>query len=94
MPEEQKAFRGSVTTAILDEHTRLQHRRDWTITATTTDSVTYGTHQRPIADQTVRNRLREHGLRERGQYMGQVLTPHTPRVTRQLLANNNIEVME
>jgi len=36
-------------------------------------TLTIGTHGRPVSGQTIRNRLREHGVRARRQYVGPVL---------------------
>ena len=63
-----------VTTAHQDRHIRLSHLRDRELTASTTSSRTVGAHGRHISDQTVRNRLREGGLRARRPYVWLVLT--------------------
>uniref|UniRef100_A0AAZ3PVF4 Tc1-like transposase DDE domain-containing protein n=1 Tax=Oncorhynchus tshawytscha TaxID=74940 RepID=A0AAZ3PVF4_ONCTS len=56
--------RPRVTTPAQDRYIRTSHLRDrYRMATTTTDRVTPGTHNPSISAQTVRNRLREAGLR-------------------------------
>jgi hypothetical protein len=61
-----------VTTPAQDRHIRLRHLRDRFTTATSTAAAIPG--QRRISDQTVRNRLREAGIRARRPVKAVVLT--------------------
>ena len=63
-----------VTTQHQDRHIRTTHLRNRFIPATVTARTTPGTHNQRISDQTVRNRLREVGLRPRRPYVGPNLT--------------------
>lgn len=65
-----------VTTPNQDRHIRLQHLRHRLQSATRTAAETPGLRNRRISGQTVRNRLREHGLRARRPYCGPVLNHH------------------
>ena len=53
----------------------LNHFRNRFLTAVETALVTSGTHNNRISPDTIRNRLREFGLRPRGPYVGMQLTP-------------------
>jgi transposase len=53
---------------------RLAHLRNRHVTATETALTTVGNHNRHIHPKTVRNRLREFGLRARRPYIGFPLT--------------------
>ncbi|XP_041346984.1 uncharacterized protein LOC121366707 [Gigantopelta aegis] len=59
----RRSGRPRVTTPAQDRYIRLRHLRQRTTTATSTQSAIPGL--RRISDQTVRNRLREAGLRPR-----------------------------
>uniref|UniRef100_A0AAZ3PDI9 Tc1-like transposase DDE domain-containing protein n=1 Tax=Oncorhynchus tshawytscha TaxID=74940 RepID=A0AAZ3PDI9_ONCTS len=59
-----------------DLYIQTSHLRDRYRMATTTDRVTPGTHNPSISAQTVRNRLREAGLRACRPVVRQVLTRH------------------
>ena len=72
-----RSGRPRVTTARQDHHTRLTHLRDRFQTATETALNTPGTHNNRIHPQTVRNRLRDVGLRARRPYVGIPLTVRT-----------------
>ena len=61
-----------MTTAAQDRYIRVRHLRDRTTTATSTATALPGV--RGISDQTVRNRLREEGLRARRPVRGVILT--------------------
>ena len=63
-----------VTTRGQDRYIATSHLRDRRLTARQTARGTVGRHGRRISDQTVRNRLRESGLRARRPYVGLVLT--------------------
>ena len=65
-----------VTTPAQDRYIRTSHRRDRYRMATTTARVTPGMHNPSISAQTVRNRLREAGLRACMPVARQVLTRH------------------
>ena len=67
-----RSGRPTVTTPAKDRHIRLRHLRDRFITATSTAAAIPG--QRRISDQTVRNRLREAGIRARRPVKAVVLT--------------------
>ena len=58
-----------------DQHTGNVHNRNRRAMASVTARTVIGTHGRPISARTVRNRLRESGLRCRRPYYGIVLTP-------------------
>lgn len=66
--------RRKITTPQQDRHMLITHLRDRKRNARQTARTTLGTHQRPISDQTVRNRLREHGLNARRPKVGIKLT--------------------
>ena len=68
--------RPRVTTPAQDRYIRTSHLRDRYRMATTTARVTPGTHNPSISAQTVRNRLREAGLRACRPVVRQVLTRH------------------
>ena len=67
-----RSERPRVTTPAQDRHIRLRHLRDRFTTATSTAAAIPG--QRRISDQTVRNRLREAGIRARRPVKAVVLT--------------------
>lgn len=77
--------RPRVTTPGQDRYIRVLHLRDRTITAESTAARVPGL--RRISGQTVRNRLREVGLRARRPYVGNVLQRHH-RVGRLRWCNN------
>ena len=64
------------TTPAQDQYIRTSHLRDRYRMATTTARVTPGTHNPSNSAQTVRNRLREAGLRACGPVVRQVFTRH------------------
>ena len=70
-----KQPRGRVTTRQQDQHIGNVHNRNRRAVASVTARTIIGTHGRPISARTVRNRLREAGLRCRRPYYGIVLTP-------------------
>ena len=63
-----------VTTRQQDRYIRLTRLRERNLTARTTARTTIGRHGRLLSDQTIRNRLREGGLRGRQPYVGLVLS--------------------
>lgn len=67
-----RSGRPRVTTPAQDRFIRLRHLRNRFTTASSTTSVVPGL--RTISDQTVRNRLREAGIRSRRPLRGPVLT--------------------
>jgi transposase len=67
--------RGRVTSRRQDTNIRVQHLRNRFRQATKTASTTIGTHGRPVCAETVRRRLKDHGIRCRRPYGGIVLTP-------------------
>ncbi|XP_067310701.1 uncharacterized protein [Pseudorasbora parva] len=71
-----RSGRPRVTTPAQDRYIRISHLRDRYRMATTTARVTPGTHNPSISAQTVRNRLREAGLRACRPVVRQVLTRH------------------
>eukprot|EP00063_Salmo_salar_P088287 XP_014063122.1 PREDICTED: uncharacterized protein LOC106609167 [Salmo salar] len=71
-----RSGRPRVTTPAQDRYIRTSHLRDRHRMATTTARVTPGTHNPSIIVQTVRNRLREAGLRACRLVVRQVLTRH------------------
>ena len=68
------ADRPRVTTSRQDRAIHLAHLRNRHVTATETALTTVGNHNRHIHPKTVRNRLREFGLRARRPYIGFPLT--------------------
>jgi hypothetical protein len=66
--------RSRVTTSRQDRTFHLAHLRNRHVTATETALTTVGNHNRHIHPKTVRNRLREFGLRARRLYIGFLLT--------------------
>ena len=70
-PDRVRSGRPRVTTPAQDRHIRLRHLRDRFTTATSTAIP----GQRRISDQTVRNSLREAGIRARRPVKAVVLTP-------------------
>uniref|UniRef100_A0AAZ3SCD2 Transposase Tc1-like domain-containing protein n=1 Tax=Oncorhynchus tshawytscha TaxID=74940 RepID=A0AAZ3SCD2_ONCTS len=71
-----RSGRPCVTTPAQDRYIRTSHLRGRNRMATTTARVTPGTHNPSISAQTVRNRLREAGLRACRPVVRQVLTKH------------------
>ncbi|XP_073689709.1 uncharacterized protein [Garra rufa] len=71
-----RSGRPCVTTPAQDRYIQISHLRDGYRMATTTARVTPGTHNPSITAQTVRNRLREAGLRACRPVVRQVLTRH------------------
>ena len=69
-----RAPKRRVTTNAQDNRILTTHARNRTQPAERTAALTFGTHGRPVSGQTIRNRLREHGVRARRQYVGPVLT--------------------
>ena len=74
--------RPRVTTPTLDRYILTSHLGDRYRMATTIARVTPGTHNPSISAQTVRNRLREAGLRACRPVVRQVLTRHHPQQRR------------
>lgn len=72
--DRQRAGRPRETTPRQDGYIRTSHLRNHFLPATVTARTTPGRHNARISDQTVRNRLREHGLRSRRPYVGPKLT--------------------
>ena len=70
--DRRRSGRPRVTTPAQDRHIRLRHLRHRFTTATSTAAAIPG--QRRISDQTVRNRLREAGIRARRPVKAVVLT--------------------
>ena len=75
-----RSGRPRVTTRRQDRYIRLTHLRDRFREAAETSQVTPGTHNNRISADTVRNRLREFGLRPRRPYVGMPLTPRRRQV--------------
>ena len=71
-----RSGRPRATTPSQDQYIRTSHLRDRHRMATTTARVTPGTKNSSISAQTVRNRLREAGLRVCRPVVRQVLTRH------------------
>ncbi|XP_071208068.1 uncharacterized protein, partial [Salvelinus alpinus] len=71
-----RSGRPSVTTPAQDRYTRTSHLRYRYRMATKTARVTPGTHNPSISAQTVRNRLKEPGLKACGPVGRQVQTRH------------------
>nr|ACI68080.1 Transposable element Tc1 transposase [Salmo salar] len=71
-----RSGRPCVTTPAQDRYSRTSHLRDRYRMATTTARVTPAMHNSSISAQTVRNRLREAGLRACRPVVRQVLTRH------------------
>ena len=74
--ERPRNGRPRVTTTAQDRYIRTSHLQDRYRMATTTARVTPGMHNHSISAQTVRNRLREAGLRACRPFVRQVLTRH------------------
>ena len=75
-----RSGRPRVTTHRQDRYIRLTHLRNRFRTAVETSQVTPGTHNNRISADTVRNHLREFGLRPRRPYVGMPLTPQRRQV--------------
>ena len=71
--DRQKSGRPRITTPGQDRYIRVFHLRNRTVAASTTAAGIPGL--RRISSQTVRNWLRQHGIRPRRPYFGAVLTP-------------------
>ena len=78
-----RSGRPRVTTPSQDRYIRTSHLRDRYRMVTTTARVTPGTHNPFISAPTVRNRLREAGLRACKPVVRQVLTRHHRQQCRQ-----------
>lgn len=65
MKDRERIPKRRVTIRRQDRHIALSHLRDRVTTAVATSRMIIGNHQRNISAQTVRNRLREVGLRAR-----------------------------
>ena len=74
--------RGRVTTRLQDQQITDAHERNRRAVASVTARKVIGTHGRQISARTVRNRLREAGLRCRRPYYGTVFTPRHRQQTR------------
>ena len=73
----QRSGRPRITTPGQYPYIRVFHLRNRPVVASTTAAGIHGL--RRISSQTVRNRLRQHGIRPRRPYFGAVLTPlHRP----------------
>ena len=72
--DRQRRGRLRVKTPRQDRAIHLAHLRNRHVTATETTLTTVGNHNRHIHPKTVRNRLREFGLRARRPYIGFPLT--------------------
>ena len=77
-----------VTSVRQDNFIRQRQLRDRYVTAGSTALIVNGNHGRTISRKTVRNRLRDRGIRCRRPYRGPVLTPRQPRKRKQWAANN------
>ena len=71
-----RSGRPRLTTSAQDQYIGTSHLQDRYRMATTTGQVTPGMHNPSISAQTVRNRLREAGLRACRPVVRQVLTGH------------------
>ena len=69
-----RSGRPRVTTPCQDRYIRMPHLRSRFRPATVTARTTPGTHNARISGQTVRNHLRENGVRPRRPYVGHKLT--------------------
>lgn len=69
-----RSGRPRVTSRRQDQYIRLTHLRNRFRTAVETAQTIHGTHNNRISAGTVRNRLREFGLRARRPYIGMPLT--------------------
>ena len=69
-----RSGRPRVTTVRQDRHIRLTHLRNRMQTVVQTAATTAGIHNQRISDQTVRNRLRESGIRAYRPLVGNPLT--------------------
>lgn len=75
LADRPRSGRPRVTSRRQDRYICLTHLRNRRFTAVECALNTRGTHGRPINAKTVRNRLREVGLRARRPYVGPHLTP-------------------
>ena len=71
--DRQRSGRPRITTPGQDRYIRVFHLRNRTVAASTSAAGIPGL--RRISSQTVRNWLRQHGIRPRRPYFGAVLTP-------------------
>jgi transposase len=71
--DRQRSETPSITTSGQDRYIRVFHLRNRAVAASTTAAGIPGL--RRISTQTVRNRLRQHGIRPRRANFGAVLTP-------------------
>jgi transposase len=71
--DRQRSGRSRITTPGEDRYIRVFHLRNRIIATSTTAAGIPGL--RRFSSQTVRNRLRQHGIRPRRPYFGAVLTP-------------------
>ena len=69
-----RSGRPRVTSVRQDNYVRQRHLRDRFVTAESTSRVVEVNHGRPVSRHTVRNRLREWGIRCRRTYRRLVLT--------------------
>ena len=76
--DRQRSGKPRITTHGQDRHIRVFHLRNRTVAASTTAAGISGL--RKISSQTVRNRLRQHGIIPRRPYFGAILTPLHRRV--------------
>ena len=75
-----RSGRTRVTTRRQDRYIHLTHLRSRFLTAVETSQLTPETHNNRLSADTVRNRLREFGLRPRRPYVGMPLTPRRRQV--------------
>jgi hypothetical protein len=74
MRDQTRVPKSRVTIWQQDRDIALSHLRNRGTTAVATPKMIIGNHQRYISAQTMRNRLREVGLRARRPFVGVVLT--------------------
>lgn len=70
----QRRARNRITTRRQDRQILLGHLRNRRLNARTSARDTIGRNRRPVSDQTIRNRLKEFGLRSRRPFVGIRLT--------------------
>ena len=83
-----RSGRPRVTTRRQNRYMCLSHLRNRYRTAVETAQVTPGTHNNRISADTVRNRLREFGLRPRRPHVGMPLTPRRRQVRKAWLTQH------